>query len=71
MEIVENYYGEAYRAVYTVKFEKAIVVLHIFQKKSKKGIETPKQEVDLIKARYKLAEEEYKQFLRIKGEKHE
>jgi phage-related protein len=71
MEIVERNVGEAYRAVYTVKFEQAIAVLHVFQKKSKYGIETPKQDVDLIKSRYKLAEEEYKQWLRLKGENHE
>ena len=58
MEIVERNVGETYRAVYTVRFEKAIAVLHVFQKKSKRGIETPKQEVDLIKNRFKLAEQE-------------
>ena len=53
LEIVENDSGGTYRAVYTVKFKEAIAVLHIFQKKSKKGIATPKQEVDLIKSRFK------------------
>lgn len=63
LEIVARSVGETYRAVYTVKFEKAIAVLHVFHKKSKSGIETPKQDIDLIKNRLKLAEEEYKQWL--------
>jgi len=65
MEIVEKSLGEAYRAVYTVKFEKVIAVLHVFHKKSKSGIETPKTDVDLIKSRFKQAEEDYKEWLRL------
>ena len=57
LEIVADHRGDTYRAVYTVKFEHAIYVLHAFQKKSKKGIATPKQDVDLIKQRYKEAKE--------------
>jgi phage-related protein len=68
MEIVERSVGDTYRALYTVRFEKAIAVLHVFKKKSKHGIETPKQDVDLIKSRFKLAEEEYKRFLDTLGE---
>ncbi len=60
LEIVENFFGDTYRAVYTVKFSDMIYVLHCFQKKSKKGIETPKHETDLIKQRLKEAEEDYK-----------
>jgi phage-related protein len=63
LEIVENDSGGTYRAVYTVKFKEAIAVLHIFQKKSKKAIATPKQEVDLIKSRFKLAELKYEEWL--------
>lgn len=63
LEVVENDVGGTYRAVYTVKFEEAIAVLHVFQKKSKKGISTPKQEVDLIKNRFKLAEQKYQEWL--------
>lgn len=63
LEIVENDSGGTYRAVYTVKFKEAIAVLHIFQKKSKKGIATPKQEVDLIKSRFRLAELKYEEWL--------
>lgn len=60
LEIVENSCQGTYRAVYTVRFEKAIYVLHCFQKKSKKGIATPKQEIDLIWRRLKTAEEDYR-----------
>lgn len=44
--------GDAYRVIYVAKFEEAIYVLHAFQKKSKKGIATPKKDLDLAKARY-------------------
>ena len=63
LEIVESDAGGTYRAVYTVKFKEAVAVLHVFQKKSKSGISTPKQEVDLIKSRFKLAEQEYEAWL--------
>lgn len=61
LEIREQYKGDAYRAMYTVRFEKAVYVLHVFKKKSKSGIATPKQEVELIKARLKMAERHYKE----------
>lgn len=61
VEIVEHYDGNTYRAVYTVKFAGVVYVLHAFQKKSKKGIATPKKEIDLIKQRLKAAEEHHKQ----------
>lgn len=60
IEIVDDYQGDAYRAVYTVKFSKIVYVLHAFMKKSKRGIATPKAEIDLIKKRIKVAEENYK-----------
>ncbi len=56
LEIVEDDVGGTYRAVYTVKFEEAVFVLHCFQKKSKRGIATPKKEMDIICARLKVAE---------------
>jgi len=56
LEIVEDFDGDTYRAVYTVRLTKGIYVLHAFQKKAKKGIATPKQEVDLIRQRLKAAE---------------
>ena len=58
LEVVENEDGDTYRAVYTVKFSDAIYVLNCFQKKSKSGSATPQQDVDLIKSRLKLAEQE-------------
>lgn len=63
LELVADHKSSTFRAVYTVKFPKAIVVLHAFQKKSKKGIATPKKEVDLIKERLKRAEKIYKDWL--------
>lgn len=59
LEVVEDYDGDTYRAVYTVKFGDVIYVLHAFQKKSKKGIATPKQELDRIAARLRIAEEHH------------
>ena len=59
LEIVEDDDGNAYRAVYTVKFAGVLYVLHAFQKKSTKGISTPKHEIDLIRNRLKRAEEHY------------
>lgn len=56
LEIVEDDVGGTYRAVYTVKFVEAVFVLHCFQKKSKRGIATPKEDVDIIRARLKVAE---------------
>jgi phage-related protein len=53
MEVRESYDGDAYRAVYTVRYADAVYVLHAFQKKSKKGIATPKAETDLIERRLK------------------
>jgi phage-related protein len=60
LEIVEDWDGDAYRAVYTVRFAQAVYVLHCFQKKSKHGVETPKPEMDLIRARLKEAEKQAK-----------
>jgi phage-related protein len=55
LEIVEDYDGDTYRAVYTVKLAEVVYVLHVFQKKSKHGIATPKQDLDLIEKRLQLA----------------
>jgi phage-related protein len=57
LEVVEDWRGNTYRAVYTVRFTAAVFVLHVFQKKSTRGIATPKQDLDLIKERLKLAEQ--------------
>lgn len=56
LEVVEDDEGGTYRAVYTVRFEEAVFVLHCFQKKSKSGIATPKQDMEIIRARLKVAE---------------
>lgn len=56
LEVVEDDIGGTYRAVYTVKFAEAVFVLHCFQKKSKRGIATPKEDMDIINARLKIAE---------------
>ena len=59
LEIIENFDGDTYRAVYTVKFQKVVYALHCFQKKSRHGIKTSQKEIDLIKLRLKAAEEDY------------
>jgi phage-related protein len=56
LEVMEDDAGGTYRAVYTVKFFEAVFVLHCFQKKSKRGIATPKEDMDIIHARLKIAE---------------
>jgi phage-related protein len=56
LEIVEDRRGSTYRAVYTVRFAHAVFVLHVFQKKSTRGIATPKPDLDLIRERLKVAE---------------
>jgi phage-related protein len=59
LEIVEDYRGDTYRTVYTVKFEKAVYVLHAFQKKSPKGIKTAQTDVELVSRRLRAASEDY------------
>ena len=60
LEAVEDHLGDTYRAVYTVKIDDAVYVLHCFQKKSKQGIETPKHDMDLIRERLKAAQADAK-----------
>jgi len=60
LEVVEDCEGNTYRAVYTVRFSNAVYVLHVFQKKSKSGIATSKQDIDLIESRLKQAQEIHK-----------
>ena len=66
IEIRENDRSGTYRVMYTVEIESFVFVLHAFQKKSKSGIATPKQEMDLIKRRLKDAEALYKQLIKEK-----
>src|SRR5215468_5273918 len=61
LEIVTDHQGDTWRSVYTVRFEGAIYVLHAFQKKSKKGMATPKKEIDLIHQRLAEAEGDYRE----------
>ena len=56
VEIVSGFRGDTWRAVYTVRFAEAVYVLHVFQKKSKSGIATPRPELDLIRRRLAEAE---------------
>ena len=56
---MENHDGDTYRAVYTVRFSRTVYVLHCFQKKSHKGIETPKPDVELVSRRLKPARLDY------------
>ena len=58
IEIVEDRDGDTYRCVYTVRLRHAVYVLHAFKKKSKRGSETPKHDMDLIRSRLKQAEEQ-------------
>ena len=62
LEIVDDFDGDTFRAVYTVRFAKAVYVLHAFQKKSKRGVATPKTELDLIAQRLRRAREDYEQW---------
>ena len=62
LEIIARHDGDTFRAVYTVRFAYAVYVLHVFQKKSKRGIATPKKELDLVRKRLKLAQEDHKQW---------
>jgi len=56
LEVVAQHRGDTWRAVYTVRYAEAIYVLHAFQKKSKRGITTPKKEMELIRQRLSKAE---------------
>jgi phage-related protein len=64
LEIGDDFDGDTFRAVYTVRFARIIYVLHAFQKKSKRGIATPKSELELIDRRLKRAREDYEEWSR-------
>jgi phage-related protein len=59
VEIVSDYDGDTFRGVYTTRFRDSVYVLHCFQKKSKRGSETPRAELNLIEKRLKDAQEHY------------
>jgi phage-related protein len=61
LEVVEDRRGNSYRAVYTVRYAVRVFVLHVFQKKSKSGIATPKPDLDLIRNRLKAADRRAKE----------
>jgi phage-related protein len=64
LEVVEDWDRSTYRAVYTVQFKDTVFVLHVFQKKSKRGGATPKADIDLIRERLKVAEQIAKELSR-------
>ena len=68
LEVVDNYATDTYRAIYTVRFEEAIYVLHIFQKKSTQGRKTSRQDLELIRTRLQQAQALHEDFLRQKEE---
>jgi phage-related protein len=61
LEIVSDHRGDTYRSVYTVRFAHTVYVLHVFQKKSKKGVRTPQSEIELVRQRLKRAAELHEQ----------
>lgn len=61
LEVVKDYNGDTYRAIYTVRFARAVYVLHVFQKKSPRGIETRRSDVALVRERLKLAQRDYEE----------
>lgn len=62
LEVIADHDGNAYRAVYTVKFAEAVYVLHAFQKKSKKGIATPRSHLETVKLRLRQAAQQHQQY---------
>lgn len=64
LEVIEDFDGNAFRAVYTVKLRSGVYVLHCFQKKSKSGIATTKRDLDLVKRRLSTAIEQDKAHLK-------
>lgn len=61
LEVIEDHDGNTYRAVYTVKFAGWVYVLHAFQKKSSKRVATPRKEMDVVRARFAIAERHHHQ----------
>jgi phage-related protein len=61
LEVVKDFDGDTYRAIYTVRFERAIYVLHAFQKKSPRGIETRQSDIAMVRARLKMAQQDYEE----------
>ncbi len=60
LEVLARHDGDTFRAVYTVRFQAAVYVLHAFQKKARRGIATPKKDLDLVRQRLRVAERHYR-----------
>lgn len=60
LEVVSRFDSDTFRAVYTIRFADAVYVLHAFQKKSKRGIATPKAELERVQRRLKVAQQHYR-----------
>jgi phage-related protein len=69
-EVVSDYCGDAFREIYTVRYEEVVFVVHVFQKKSKKGAQVPKRDKELIEQRLKWAERLYKEEYGKKKKRH-
>src|ERR1700688_2950373 len=69
LEVLDDFDGNTFRAVYTVRFAGVVYVLHAFQKKSKSGIATPLKDIELIKSRLRDAELHYRQSIENEGRK--
>jgi phage-related protein len=69
LELIGDFDGDTYRAVYSVRFAGMVYVLHAFQKKAKKGIATPRQDIDLIRSRLRDAELHYRTRSQSEGHK--
>lgn len=67
VEIVEDHSTDTYRAIYIVRFSGVVYVLHALQKKAKKGRKTPDQEIDLVRRRLRVAEEDYRRLTKGEG----
>ena len=61
LEVISHYDGNTFQAAYTIPSRSAVYVLHAFQKKAKRGIATPKREIDLIRRRLRAAEQHYRE----------
>jgi len=68
LEVVEDHRGGTFRAVYTVRFAGWVYVLHCFQKKSKSGIKTPREDLALIQARLTAARQDYEAWRLAQGD---
>lgn len=69
-EVVGDYRGDAFREIYTVRYQEVVFVIHVFQEKSKKGSQTPKEDIELIEKRLKWAEQVYKEEYGKKNKKN-